>query len=279
MKKLVALGVVSALSLTVNAELLHRYDFETDANDSVGTANGTISGSASIVDGGLYSGGSGINGTLVGGIPNNGVLISADAVSGITGAFTVEMWFTAPYGGPWNTAFSFSDGTTDNYVIGCPARGDSPYPSSIDAKGGGSTPSGKLALGQYADNGTLQHMLVTFDGTTLTYYQNASTDYNGFNTLHGYSASIDATGLDLSTLPIIGVNGGSPWNDNSMAGSVWDFRIYDNAVSAGQASALFALGADASNVDVIAAIPEPATFGLLGVAGISLVFARRRFRR
>ncbi len=243
------------------AALLHRYDFETNAADSVGTADATIYGSASIIGGGLYSGGSGINGTLVGGIPNNGALVPSSAAAGITGAFTIELWYTSDYGGGYNTAFSFSDGTTANYVIGCNARGGSPFPSSIGVIGGGSSSSEQLAYGQWADNGTLQHMLVTFDGTTLTYFQNSSTDYNGYNTSHGFSASIDATGLNLSTLPIIGINGGAPWNDNSMNGSVWDFRIYDNAVSPGQAILLFELGQDATYEEIANAISVPDAFG------------------
>ncbi len=278
MKKIIVLGFVSALSLSVNAALLHRYDFETDASDSVGTADGAVYGVASITNGGLYSGGSGINGTLVAGVPSNGAGLPASVVSGITGAFTVECWYTSAYGGGFNTAFSFSDGTTANYVLGCNARQGFPYPSSVAVIGGGASPSEQLTFGQWADNDTLQHMLVTFDGTTLTYYQNSSTDYNGYNTANTLSASIDATGLDLSTLTQIGVNGGAPWPDNSMNGSVWDFRVYDNAVSAGQAVALYGLGSDATNEQITSVIPEPATFSLIGIAGFGLMFARRSFR-
>ncbi|MBN2162777.1 MAG: hypothetical protein JXR25_15265 [Pontiellaceae bacterium] len=254
-------GSLCAAGLS-QAALVHRYDFETDASDSVGTADAIIYGVAAVTNGGLESGSTDANrisGTLVNGVPSNGAMVPSSATASITNEFTIEMWYTVGYGGPYNTAFSFSDGTTDNYVIGCPARGDNNAASSVDAKGGGSTPSGKLALGQYGDNTTLQHMIATFDGTTLTYYQNSSVDYNGFNTLHGYSASIDATGLNLSTLPLIGINGGSPWGDNSMAGSVWDFRIYDNAISAGQAVALFELGQDATVEDIAAAllVPDP----------------------
>ena len=261
-------GAIFAAGLS-QAELLHRYEFNDDASDSVGAADATICGTNAYIEaGGFYSASTDanrINGTLVDGIPRNGLLVPSSVVDGITGAFTIELWFSAAYGGPYCTAFSFSDGTTDNYLIGCPARGDWGYASSIDAKGGGSTPEGKLALGQYADTGldVLQHMVATFDGTTLTYYQNGTTDYNGFNSGHGYSASVVATNLDLSTLPIIGVNGGAPWNDNCMAGYVWDFRIYDNAVSAGQAAALTLLGQDASNEDIADALSVPDAFGTI----------------
>ena len=272
MKKVFVILMVAVLATAVNADLLHRYDFEVDASDSVGTADATVYGSASVTGGGLYSGGGWINGQLVGGIPNNGALVPASVAAELTGAFTIEAWHQAPYGGGYNTVFSFSDGTTSNYFLGTNARGNSPYGSGYAVIGGGGPVSELQGLGQWADNDTLQHMLITYDGTTLTYYQNGSTDYNGFNTANGTVASQVVPGLDLSTLPLIGINGGAPWPDNSINGSVWDFRIWDNAVAAGAAEALYALGPDAATEDVIAAaaIPEPATLALLGLGALVL---------
>jgi hypothetical protein len=275
MKRVLVLLMAVTLTLSVNAGLLHRYDFETDASDSVGTAHGTVYGSASVTGGGLYSGGGWINGQLNAGVPNNGALLDASAVSGITGAFTIECWMTAGWGGGYTTAFSFSDGTTANYVLGTPARGNAPYASSVAVIGGGTGLGEQQAAGRWFDTGDLLHMLVTYDGTTLTYYQNTSTDFDGFNTANGLSASIVVPGLDLSTLTQIGINGGAPWPDNSMNGSVWDFRIYDNAFSANQVAALYALGADATNADIIAVIPEPATLMLLGLGSVALLRKRK----
>ena len=277
MKRVLVMLMVATLTLSVNADLLHRYDFEADASDSVGTADGTVYGSASVTGGGLYSGGSGILGQLSGGVPQNGVGLDASAVSGITGAFTIECWYTAAFGGGYTTAFSFSDGTTGNYVLGTPARGNSPYASTVSVIGGGTGLAEQQASGQWSDTDALFHMVASYDGTTLTYYQNASTDYAGFNTANGLSASITVPGLNLSTLTQIGINGGAPWPDKSMNGSVWDFRIYDHAVAMGGVAALYGLGSDASNEDVIAAaaIPEPATMALLGFGALAMLRKRK----
>lgn len=275
MKRVLVLLMAVTLTLSVNADLLHRYDFAADASDSVGAADGTIYGSASITGGGLYSGGSGILGQLDAGVPRNGVGLPASTASGITGAFTIECWLQTPFGGGFTTGFSFSDGTTANYVLGTPARGNSPYASSVAVIGGGTGLAEQLAQGRWFDTGDLLQMLVTYDGTTLTYYQNASTDFDGFNTANGLSASIVVPGLDLSSLTQIGINGGSPWPDNSMAGSVYDFRIFDNAVSANQVAALYALGSDATNADIMAVIPEPATLALLGLGALAMLKKRK----
>ncbi|MES2437698.1 MAG: LamG-like jellyroll fold domain-containing protein [Verrucomicrobiota bacterium] len=260
-----------------SAALIHRYDFEADANDSVGTAHGTIYGSATISTGGIYSGGSGINGTLNAGVPSNGVGIPGAAVSGITGSFTVEAWIQAAFGGGYTTAFSFSNGTTGNYLLATPARGNAPYASTVAMIGAGGGTSELQAAGRWSDNNELIHMIATYDGTNLTYYQNAQTDLAGFNTANTLSATINNPGFNLSTLTQIGINGGAPWPDSSMNGRVFDFRIYDSSLNAGQVSQLFSLGSNATNSQIAAVVPEPATVGLLGMAAVGLLRRRRVF--
>ncbi|MBB5353289.1 hypothetical protein HNR46_003544 [Haloferula luteola] len=275
-KKAAALACLLAPSLS-HAALVHRYDFATDgqALDTVGTADGTIYGSATVSGGVLTT--TNVLGQLSGGLPQNGVGLPASTVSGITGAFTIEMWTNYSYGGSsYTTAFSFSDGTTSNYLLGTPARGGSPYPSSIAVIGGGVAGGEQLALGQYFDNGP-HHWVITYDGTNLTYYQDTSTDLAGYNTSHSYSATIAAPGLDLSTLTQIGIAGGAPYGDNSATGTTLDFRIYDVAVTPSQVVALNALGADASNAAINAiVVPEPASASLALVAAGGLLLRRRR---
>ncbi len=109
--------------------LLHRYDFTGNANDSVGTANGTLEGSATISGGALNT--TAVAGSLSGGVPQNGVLLPAGAVAGITGPFTIESWFKANSAGGYCTLFSFSGNNTASYVLATPARGNSPYATTI----------------------------------------------------------------------------------------------------------------------------------------------------
>ncbi len=84
--------------------------------------------------------------------------------------------------------------------------------------------------------------------------------------------------FDLSSFTQIGVAGSSPWGDDSFHGTISDFRIYSGALDANQVSGIFALGADASNSAIIAAIPEPSTIALLVGAGVAGLVIRRRSR-
>src|SRR6185437_210661 len=111
-----------------------------------------------------------IDGSLNAGVTRNGVQLPPSAVAGITGPFTIETWFIANYGGGYTTLFSFSGNNTGSYVLATPARGNSPYASSISVIGGGGSFSEQQASEQYQDTGGLHQMTVTYDGTTLSYY-------------------------------------------------------------------------------------------------------------
>src|SRR5579863_5774411 len=96
---LLILLLLSWLDTSAQAQLLHRYNFQTagSANDIVGTADGTIYGSATVSGGALTTTGSA--GGLSGGVPQNSVGLPASAVAGLTNAFSLEIWYTASYNG------------------------------------------------------------------------------------------------------------------------------------------------------------------------------------
>jgi len=232
--------------------LLHRYDFTSNANDSVGSAHGTLKGSATISGGKLTT--SATDGSLNAGSPKNGVQLPPSAVAGITGPFTIESWFIANFGGGYTTLFSFSGNNTGSYVLATPARGNSPYASTISVIGGGGSFAEQQASEQYQDNGALHQMTVTYDGAVLSYYIDGA-----LSSFSGLPPSITNSGLVLSTLTYIGINGGSPWADNSINGSTLDFRIYGRALTGPQVASLYALGPDASNSAIAAVYSVPAT--------------------
>lgn len=246
--------------------LLHRYDFSIDGRDSVGTANGSLHGSATIANGSLNT--SAGNGSLSGGVPQIGLQLPPSAVSGISGSFTIESWFVANYvSGGYSTLFSFSGDNTGSYVLATPARGNSPYASSISVIGGGGDTSEQQASEQYQDNGALHQMVVTYDGTTLSYYIDGA-----LGSFMGLPPSIYDPGIVLATLTYIGVNGGSPWQDNALNGSTLDFRIYGQALTAAQVANSYTLGPDASNSVIDSNVSgqpvvPPAPTGLIATAG------------
>ena len=249
--------LAGVLGGTAHAQLLHRYDFNS-VNDTVGTANGTLEGSASISGGALNSGGGFINGGLNAGVPLNGMLLPAAAVAGITNAFTIDCWFLANYGGGYSSLFAFSDATTGNYILATPARGNWPYCSGVAVIGGGGVTSEQQAGAQYHDDGALHEMVITYDGTTLMYYLDGA--LATYPAQSWVSPAFTDVGLNLSTLTYIGIAGGSPWGDNSMNGSTYDFRLYGQALTAAQVASVYALGKDASNAGIIAAIAPPTAF-------------------
>jgi autotransporter-associated beta strand protein len=233
-----------------SAQLLHRYDFNT-TNDTVGTANGVLRGTATLSNGGLVT--TGVGGQLSGGIPQNSFYLPAAAVAGITNAFTIETWFVANYNGGFCTLFSFSANNTANYVLATPARGNSPYASSVSVIGGGGSATEQQAAEQYQDNGQLHDMTVTFDGTNLSYYIDGA-----LGSFSGLPNTISDSGLVLSNLTYIGVNGGSPYGDNCIKGTNFDFRIYGQALTSAQVATIYALGKDASTSSITNAL-VPAT--------------------
>ncbi|MGH8022956.1 MAG: LamG-like jellyroll fold domain-containing protein, partial [Limisphaerales bacterium] len=231
---------------SAQAQLLHRYDFQTvgSANDIVGGADGTIYGSATVSGGALNT--TGATGALIGGVPQNCLGLPASAVAGITNAFSIEAWFYAKYNGPDCTIFSFSDGTTSNYVLATTATGVSPYPSRVEALGGGGGSGARDAYQIYCDNTTLHDAVVTYDGTNFNYYLDGT-----LGTYSGLTNSFPDSGVNLSRLAYIGVGGGSPFDDNSINGNVYDFRIYGQALTRAQVAAIYQLG-DGAGVDNLA---------------------------
>ena len=226
-----AAGTVFAATSASQAVLVHRYNLNGNANDSVGTSNGTLLGNGTFSATGLVT--TGTNSATT------GVLLPASTVAGITGSFTIQQFYTTSAAqGNFAVGSSFSDrnnasnpvdptGTT-NFVIFQPRRGDAGNPSSF-AVIGPQTGGQKNSLGATADTpGTVYNALYSYDAGAQTgsYYLNG--------VLQGTPLSL---GLNLSTKNgLIGINGSGPFvNDPGLNGTTDDFRIFNNSVTAAQA--------------------------------------------
>jgi alpha-L-arabinofuranosidase len=230
----------------VPAMLMHRYHFANgNANDTVGTANGTLVGGAAISGGQLV-------------LPNTtsaspatdylqlpaGILTNAlngTGANNIDPAVTVEAWATI-YPGQFTWANLFDFGNQDS-------SGDSEYDihvcvhSSDDSTITGISDSDNanadyqyidLGSGSSLDGSTNIHITAVFDppaGYVAIY-------------LNGVLAGAD----DYVTIPMSGVEdvrnlvGADNWPDPGMKGTISEFRIYNGALQADQIAATQALG-------------------------------------
>jgi hypothetical protein len=269
-------SLIGLFCISASAQLLHRYDFNGTANDIVGSAHGTLYGGATLSGGALVTaGGNGsVNGTWSGVGPR--LTLDPSAVSGITGAFAIESWFSCTTGWPkFDTLYAFHDNSVLNYLLAAPVRGYDPWPSGVGIKGAGGVGDGnwdQVVNGIYLDNNAPHQTVLTYDGGTFSYY------IDGVLANHaGLPATVYDPGFNLSTLTYVGVNGGSPWNDPSLTGSTFDFRIYGQSLTAAQVSIVYALGADASTEAIVSAtaVPEPSVLAMVSGGLLGLVALRR----
>lgn len=263
---LAAAMLLAATSLEADAELKHRYSFTSDANDSVGTAHGTV------IDPGATTV------TFVGGqlnlTANNGetsAAIAEDAyvdlpngiVSALGTAGTFETWVTVETNRTWSEIFSFGASREDvggedisagngKYVTLIPNSGSNTiFLTAIQFPDGSpsyapfgiteiSTPGGAVL-----SPGVKHHLVGTFDNTDTM----GGTNPNGTMRLYLDGSLVNALPLynpnTLGTLP--DVNnwlGRSQWNDPLFDGSYDEFRIYDNGLSADQIALNTIVGPD-----------------------------------
>lgn len=279
MKKLLILAVVglSTAPLAANAALLHHYNL-TDGTDSVGTANGTLSGNATFTNGMLVTPGTDATSYLS---------LPATVGTGITGDFSIQVYTsTTNAGTSYSTLFSFATQQSDNNFLLFNANRPGLNASSFNfrqspSNAGEQNVSGGSAL---LANGTVHDLLLTYAAGTgaVAIYNNgalAATATIGA----GFNFSL-ATGSNLAagTATFNGINGHAPFTgDNTYAGSTDDFRIYNQVVTATQAARLDTAGVNATNAAIAAIVPEPSTwaflFGGAGLLGLSL--HRRSTRR
>ena len=260
------------LSLTsAHAQLVHRYDFSAadQGNDTVGTANGTLAGNATIANGMLTTTGA------VGGF----LTLPTSVGTGITGSFTIETYITrTETGGNFSSLFSFATDQND-FVLLNPDRAGSGTSANFKQAGinGGNefNVQNNVAFVQ----GTAQQVAITYNAGTGT----VSLYLNG--TLQNSGAL--GTGFNFQTISngtFDGIGGNSPFTgDPSFNGTTDDFRIYSQALTAAQITTLDNAGPNATNATINAdigagGVPEPSTWMVM-LTGLGTLAGLQRFRR
>ncbi|MCA9237930.1 MAG: LamG domain-containing protein [Planctomycetales bacterium] len=265
------LGMASlcvALTSPASADLLHKYTFnDGTANDSVGTAHGTIvdnTGISTFTGGALdlRANNTGSNQdftqpTTVGAyvdLPNG---VFTDAVTdfsgtGAFGAVTIEAWFTVETHRDWARLFDF--GTSDAGENSSAGAGASEYVFFAPRRGGTGAGPAQTAGSTHNASGdvfndagftvttNVQHHVVYtldqndftagFDGTATLYIDNGTPIVAGI-----------AGGLFLDSIP--DVNnwlGRAQWPDALYDGLINEVSIYNGALTAGQVATNFSAG-------------------------------------
>lgn len=210
------------------AVLTHRYSFTANANDSVGTAHGTLLGGA-VIDGGQV---------VLDPLAESYVELPSGVITDYQ-ALTIETWATFGQLATWSRLWSFGDqndaGQGRYYVELCPHGGSADtYVSISDADPGGNH-ADAVAQAAPLDNQTNVHVVAVF------------------NPLAGYHALYvngNLTGRNSSPgVTLAGVHDVMNWIGRSLFsadpylnGSVDEFRIYRGALSSLEVAVSHAYG-------------------------------------
>ncbi|HEY1786512.1 MAG TPA: LamG-like jellyroll fold domain-containing protein [Verrucomicrobiae bacterium] len=218
---------LSAVLTVVQAVLKHRYSFVSDASDSVGGSqwNGTLiprgntNGAAATINNGLTLPGGG------GGGFSGYVAFPAGIITN-TSSLTVECWVTQNSAQQWATVWDFANNGNQNFEM-CPfpQRGILNLDVAVTPNGG----EIDTVTGSLFPSGTEEYTAFTFNAATLT----GSIYTNGFV---GAVQSYPNTGYIPGTIGgAAGTSqnwlGNDTYGDSQFQGTVYEFRIWDGAVT------------------------------------------------
>lgn len=213
-------SVAMALGSAAHGDLLHRYSFnDGTAADSVGTAHGVLVAPASISSGVLNPTGGGR------------VTLPDQATTGVTGDFTIEMWYRFNGGGGAQISYSFGNDTA-NYLLSHPAFN------------GGHTVecNGPLLFVRTSNApvGVPIHLVATYRlaSRTLSMYVNGILGQSLAQS-QGLPFNLQTTAAGRSD-----IGGRGAWNDPSLNGTIDEFRIWGHALTAEEVTQHGTLGPD-----------------------------------
>lgn len=199
----------------------HRYSFTSDASDSIGTAPGTLLGSAIITNGSLV-----LNGT------NGCVQLPANLFTN-SKSLTLETWFINNQHLAPRHLWSFSGTPQVTFLV----RGSIGFPSSEFRTRGyyGNQSANSMVDAVQISLGKFHHLVWTQDEQSRT----ARIYLNGL--LYAQNTNFTATPGATTTASYLGAGSIS----SPIKGSIMEFRIYSNALSHFEVLQSKALGADA----------------------------------
>lgn len=273
-KFLLLLGLGSVMPLaTANAAILaDRYSLNGNGNESVTGNNGTLvnpDGTASFSSTALST----VN-------TNNTDYLSLPASigTGITGDFSIEDWLTQSGSETAYTSIFSLSTSTSNFILLNPNRNGGGTSADFDQPGV-TGPGANGTEVNIIDPGTsfkvggnfgteLQIVVTYVSSTGIASVYNDGTLLASGNVGTGFSFQAATNGA------YDGINGGDAYGDPDFQGSTDDFRIYSGALTTSQIAALDTLGANATNAQINAAVPEPTS--LLAMLAIGPAAIRRR---
>lgn len=203
--------------VSLPTSITHRYSFATDASDSIGGANGTLEGDATVTNGQLVLDGNGSPATYLS-LPGNLINIATNA------AVTIEAWTTIGAISEWSHLFEFGNGSAANMIYCAPmadAGGFHSFGISEDFTTGGQT----LSWSHGWQNITL-HVTAVLDPTTST----LAVYTNGVLQNASYNAAAPLTDIATNDAYL----GKSSFGDPYATLSVDEFRIYNGALTPAQ---------------------------------------------
>jgi uncharacterized protein YjdB len=222
-------GTSGTITVTGPQTLLHRYSFVSDASDSVGGSawNGTLvppgntNGSPATIDNGLM-----LPGNTVGGYGYSGYVSFPSGILTNTTSLTIEVWATQSQANSWSELWDFGNNGNQNFGL-------IPYPQSNGTHMETAfTPNGgevDLQSGVAFPNSSEQYVALTYNNFTLTgnlYTNGILVATQTFPNTTYCPGSIGGAGGTTENML-----GNDVYGDWQFSGTVYEFRIWNGALS------------------------------------------------
>jgi hypothetical protein len=270
---LLAAGAAVAVSLVpaaTHAVVVHRYTFSGNANDSVGTANGTVVdggvATAAYLNGYLMLSGNTGQGSNTAAVDRNDAyvdlpngIVSTAAQGGTAGAVSFEYWFTVATQRTWQRIGDFgtsdgpddaiktdgedvsNDGGASNYLLMTPNSGNFGNGLAMTNHDDTGPEPGAGVQGPFPV-GKESHVVAVYDKNNTTAGPGGTMTLYLDGTQRAQAAISEVFQFDATFIDNNNWLGRSQWNDPIFDGLYNEVAIYNHAVSAAEVTTNFATG-------------------------------------